>query len=619
MIQTGARCLFSTKMFKMTQYNHLSKNTDDVVSLLKNTIRDGKVKHIEKKELWSRVAHSNQKSKKRVLGKIEYFAPCSSNVFCQFSSINKSLVGKLNNIYSTVLPVQEKVLPLTLGKRSVLIQSETGSGKTLTYIIPIINNLLNGSCTSNDRCLVIAPSKELCNQIHSVLLSLLPRSYLSDVVVLGADNVRKNSKIQNKQLVNGASVIISTPAPLNHKLRQGVLRLIDMGTVVIDEYDRLFRSDFEEQVNHVLAKVVIKNRFARSPPQIILVSATIPSDMRDHITKEIPDIEIVESDQVTPSRLSHQWVISPLHRRTETLLHLVGQHTNTDRETKRSIVFVQRKDIGEGVFSVLRDEGYFVTVIHGDMSETKRASIFKDFKAGHYDILVATDLIARGIDIPECEVVIQVQPGPDVDMYLHRAGRAARAGRPGTSYVIACDADIKDKETMRAVRQRVDGIDINNATSFLPEKESGVSSVLENALHYVTEKDELSFSVDITMTEPVLFYEKLVEDLGLRPVNAARVPKKRIFGLWFGSPIEAWAAQNVIKNYFKTNSLPPPDIGVYRHAVKNKRVIDWDDYFSNVRSEAKEESKLRYKNWVKSEMGKKRLRKGRYKFRETFR
>lgn len=93
----------------------------------------------------------------------------------------------------------------------------------------------------------------------------------------------------------------------------------------------------------------------------------------------------------------------------------------------------------------------------------------------------------------------------------------------------------------------------------------------------------------------------------------------RIFGLWFGSPIEAWAAQNVIKNYFKTNSLPPPDIGVYRHAVKNKRVIDWDDYFSNVRSEAKEESKLRYKNWVKSEMGKKRLRKGRYKFRETFR
>ena len=209
-----------------------------------------------------------------------------------------------------------------------------------------------------------------------------------------------------------------------------------------------------------------QTRYARVPTQFLIASATIPEEMRSFITQEIPEIKVIESGVVSPARLTHKWVVAPLHRRTETLLQILADNSNGKEGCKKTIIFVQRTEIGEGVLEILENAGHYVTMINGNMSEMKRAVVFKQFDSGQFDIMVATDIIARGIDIPDCEMVIQIQPGPDLEMYQHRAGRAARAGRHGTSIVIVSDSHVKDRELVKQVREVVE-VQVEDATTFL--------------------------------------------------------------------------------------------------------------------------------------------------------
>lgn len=334
--------------------------------------------------------------------------------------------------FTRCTPIQEMTLPLALAGRDVAGQAQTGTGKTCAFLVAMMNRLLTTSAVadrkdSDPRALIIAPTRELAIQIDKDAQAIGRHTGLKTALIYGGVDYEK----QRQQLKDGCDIIIATPGRMLDYHKQGVFSLNSVEVMVIDEADRMFDLGFIKDVRFI---------FRRLPPreqrQVLLFSATLSHRVLELAYEHMHEAEklVVESENVTADHV-HQLVYFPAkEEKMPLLLNLIDQKKPT-----RSIIFVNTKAAAERVTERVKRHGCRVGAISGDVPQLKRQKLLQRFQEGQLDILVATDVAARGLHIPAVSHVFNYDLPHDAEDYVHRIGRTARLGAEGDAISFACD------------------------------------------------------------------------------------------------------------------------------------------------------------------------------------
>lgn len=328
--------------------------------------------------------------------------------------------------FSTPTPVQAEAIPAILRGADVQAQAQTGSGKTAAYALPMLHGLASlpmGGYRRQLRALILVPTRELALQVGELLQDLAARQAGSARQVLKVQALYGGVSI-NPQLLalrGGADLVVATPGRLLDVVEHNGLQLDQVRQLVLDEADRLLDLGFAEELDRVLKQLPVKR-------QNLLFSATFPAAVQglaDALLREPVQIRI-EAEVQAPLTIAQQAIAVDADKRTTLLRHLAKE-----KGWKQALVFVASQYAAEHVANKLYKNGIYATAFHGGLSQGGRRQVLDEFKSGRWDILVTTDLAARGLDIEGLPVVVNYDlPRSAVD-YLHRIGRTGRAGAEG--------------------------------------------------------------------------------------------------------------------------------------------------------------------------------------------
>ena len=340
--------------------------------------------------------------------------------------------GIADSGFTRCTPIQDMTLPVALTGRDVAGQAQTGTGKTAAFLIAVMNRLLTTPAVaerkdSDPRALIIAPTRELAIQIEKDAEAIGRHTGLRMALIYGGVDYDK----QRQQLQSGCDIIIATPGRLLDYYKQNVFGLNGVEVMVVDEADRMFDLGFIKDVRFIFHRLP-----ARERRQVLLFSATLSYRVLELAYEHMhnPEKLVAESDHVTADHV-HQSVYFPAREeKMPLLLNLLDRLQPT-----RSIIFVNTRAAAEHVTERVRRHGCRVGAVSGDVPQLKRQKLLQRFKAGQLDILVATDVAARGLHIPEVSHVFNFDLPHEAEDYVHRIGRTARLGAEGDAISFACD------------------------------------------------------------------------------------------------------------------------------------------------------------------------------------
>jgi ATP-dependent RNA helicase DeaD len=334
--------------------------------------------------------------------------------------LRQELVQALNaQKFGTPTPIQAAGIPPALSGRDLVLQAETGSGKTLAYALPLLQPLEGHVKTI--RGLVIVPTRELAVQVTAEINRVAQVQGVRAIAIYGGEDV----EAQIRALRDGAAVLVGTPGRLSDVLTRGVLSLSRVRTVVLDEADELLDRGFAKDLERLLQA---------APPerQTILASATMPPAVERLVNRWMRAPERIAVNQGTPAvGISHFWVQAhPRHKIVKLVQVLANQ------APEQAIVFVAKREETEHVARWLRREGFSADWIHGEMAQPHRQAVMDRFRNREVTILVATDLAARGLDVPGVSHVVNYDVPMNPEIYVHRVGRTGRAGETGVAITL---------------------------------------------------------------------------------------------------------------------------------------------------------------------------------------
>ncbi len=338
--------------------------------------------------------------------------------------------------YTTATPIQEKTIPLVLSGKDVMGLAPTGTGKTAAFVLPILQRL-GAPSTSGIRCLVIAPTRELAEQIHGVFELFSSAYQFRSAVVYGGVSAQP----QIKNFKKGLDVLVACPGRLLDHLQQRNLNLKSLEILVLDEADHMFDMGFLPNIRAIIAQVP-KTR------QTLLFSATMPQEVK-HLTLEVlREPQTVDLGKNAPvNTVSHALYPVSQHLKTQLLLRLLKE-----LQSDSVIVFTRTKFRAKRVSEQLQKNGFNATPLQGNMSQNRRQESLNGFRDGTFQILVATDIAARGIDVSCVSHVINYDMPDTVDAYTHRIGRTGRALQTGAAFTFYTN---EDRAEVAAVEQRL--------------------------------------------------------------------------------------------------------------------------------------------------------------------
>lgn len=347
----------------------------------------------------------------------------------QFSDFNLSKeVGKAieDMGFEEPSPIQALAIPLIQAGRDVTAQAQTGTGKTAAFGIPVIEKI-----DSSKRCvqaLVLCPTRELCMQIaeeFSNLLAHLPR--VSVLPVYGGQPIER----QLKALHSGVHIVIGTPGRIMDHLDRRTLILNDVKMVVLDEADQMLDMGFRDDIELILKKIPQER-------QTLLFSATLPQPIID-ISKRFqnkPEFVRVQYAELTVPQIEQCYIEVKEREKLDVLCRLIDLE-----DPQLAIIFCNTKRRAEELSGKVRARGYRADELHGDMKQSQRDRVMGGFRKGSIDILIATDVAARGIDVEDVDIVINFDVPQDVEYYVHRIGRTGRAGKSGKAVTFVSPRD----------------------------------------------------------------------------------------------------------------------------------------------------------------------------------
>lgn len=331
--------------------------------------------------------------------------------------------------FSHCTPIQAESLPVILSGKDIAGQAQTGTGKTAAFLLAIFNHLLqkSESGSKSPRALVIAPTRELAIQIHKDAMMLNEFCGLKLGLVYGGVDYDK----QKSQLEDGVEILIGTPGRLIDYFKQGVYQLKTLQIVVLDEADRMFDLGFIKDIRYMFRRM-------RKPQDRLnmLFSATLSYRVTELAYEHMnnPQFVRINPEQVTADRITQVIYHVANEEKIPLLIGLLRQI-----DPKRTIIFVNTRRAAEKISGYLEGNNYQASILSGDVPQKKRQRLFHEFSEGKLPILVATDLAARGLHIPEVSHVINFDLPQNAEDYVHRIGRTARAGAKGDAVSFGCE------------------------------------------------------------------------------------------------------------------------------------------------------------------------------------
>jgi len=327
--------------------------------------------------------------------------------------------------YDSPTPIQQQAIPPILAGKDVMGLAQTGTGKTAAFALPILQRLIDGP-RSKVRALIIAPTRELAEQIHEAINALGRKTRIRSITIYGGVNV--NPQIQ--KLKQGIEIVVACPGRLLDHLSQGTIDLSHVDVLVLDEADQMFDMGFLPDIRRIL-KQVPTNR------QTLLFSATMPADIRKLASEILRDpVTIQVGNSAPPVTVTHAIYPVEQHLKTAILLELL-HHTDTDSV----LIFTRTKHRAKRLGEQLEKNGYKAASLQGNLSQNRRQAALDGFRDGTFQILVATDIAARGIDVSQISHVINYDIPDTAEAYVHRIGRTGRAARSGDAFTLVSNED----------------------------------------------------------------------------------------------------------------------------------------------------------------------------------
>ena len=330
--------------------------------------------------------------------------------------------------FESMTPIQEQAIPVLVQGKDIIGQAQTGTGKTAAFGIPVLQNV--DTEIQATQAIVLCPTRELAIQVAEEIRRFA--KYLSGVKILpiyGGQDITK----QIRSLKSGVSIVVGTPGRVMDHMRRHTLKLDQIHTVVLDEADEMLNMGFREDIETILSGIPQEHQTA-------LFSATMPQAILD-ITRTFqkPDvmrIEIAKKELTIP--LVKQYYYEVRRQNKEEVIARLLDYYNP----KRSLIFCNTKRMVDELCEKLQGRGYFTDGLHGDLSQFQRDKVMNAFRNGSTEILIATDVAARGIDVDDVEAVFNYDIPQDIEYYVHRIGRTGRAGKKGRSFTLVVGKEI---------------------------------------------------------------------------------------------------------------------------------------------------------------------------------
>ncbi len=355
--------------------------------------------------------------------------------FNQFNLDSRLLAGITAAGYTEATPIQEAAIPAAIEGNDLIGTAQTGTGKTAAFVLPILHKLLNGP-RNQTRALIVTPTRELADQIQDNIRTLAAGTRLRSATVYGGVGPAP----QIRALREGMEIIIACPGRLLDLIDQRHARLEKVEVLVLDEADRMFDMGFLPDVRKIL-------KFLPAKRQTMLFSATFPKEIEELASMSLNSPRRISLGISRPAHtVTHALYPVPQHLKALLLLKLLKQ-TDTDSV----LIFTRTKHRAERLTKQIEVAGYKVTSLHSNRTQGQRQAALKGFKSGFYQMMVATDIAARGLDVESITHVINFDMPDTADAYIHRIGRAGRAERTGDAFTLVTPEDTDMIRTLEKI------------------------------------------------------------------------------------------------------------------------------------------------------------------------
>lgn len=337
----------------------------------------------------------------------------------------KKAIGKMG--FTRLTPIQSRAIPDALKGIDLICQAQTGSGKTLAFAIPVLNKIFIPD--RSPQAIVLCPTRELCMQVAEEISKAGSKiKKLKVLAVYGGQPIGKQTRVLKK----GVHVVVGTPGRVIDHIERGNLELIGVESVVLDEADEMLDMGFRDDIEFILAATPRQR-------QTMMFSATIPSEVREiaEVYEKNPKFIRISSNKRTAPKIEQYYSMCDIKDKFDSLCRLIEV-----QDSKLILIFCNTKKSVNFISKHLKKEEYSVDTIHGDMTQKLRDKVMNKFRNGNINILVATDVAARGLDIDGVDVVINYDVAQNSDEYTHRIGRTARAGKRGIAFNLVVKDEI---------------------------------------------------------------------------------------------------------------------------------------------------------------------------------
>lgn len=360
-------------------------------------------------------------------------------------SFNKEVTDSINRVgYIEMTPIQSESIPVILAGNDVIGQAQTGTGKTAAFLLPTINKI--DRLSHGIQCLILAPTRELVAQIDDEARKLSYFSKLKVGTIIGGVDYRR----QYTMIASKPHILVATPGRLLDHLNSGKLKLNQINTFIIDEADEMLKVGFKEDIDKIAA-------YLPKGKQTLLFSATMNKDVKKIADKTMFDPKeiLVSSGLATTKNIEQFAILLKEKDKLKVLTRLLDL-----KKDEQSLVFGRTKKRADELAQALGELGYSSRALHGDLQQRQRLQIIKEFKAGNFDTLIATDVAARGLDIPNVTNVYNFDLPQEVEYYVHRIGRCGRAHNLGVATSLLRDSELPHLDRIKK--------DTKSTITFLP-------------------------------------------------------------------------------------------------------------------------------------------------------
>ena len=323
--------------------------------------------------------------------------------------------------------VQEGTIPEILNGQDLLAQAQTGTGKTASFGIPMIEKIQDNNYETLQG-LVLVPTRELARQVSEELKKLSKhKTFIRVLAIYGGADMGK----QLRELKRGASIVVGTPGRVMDHMKRKTIDLSDLKFLVLDEADEMFDMGFRDDMKTIIDKT-------NDDRQTLFFSATFDNEIKEFskLYQKSPKKVIIEKKELTAEKIKQYYLELNRNMKTEILNRLILIH-----KPKKSIIFCNTKRMVENLEEEIAQKGYKVDSLHGDMRQSSRDNVMKKFRKGTIDVLIATDVAARGLDVSDIDIVFNYDLPQQAEYYVHRIGRTARAGKKGLSFTFVTSRD----------------------------------------------------------------------------------------------------------------------------------------------------------------------------------